>query len=136
MIITNKIKAQVFSQYVVYYANYPTCLALLQIIENLLLDKNTSYRIGLKSLVDITNEDLIEVVKILEPDIKEEEVVEYISQKKDLIDALLNTTDYELSMTPFITFSVYQFLISKGYDIPMRLLGGKTLQKSKLAFYE
>lgn len=32
--------------------------------------------------------------------------------------------------------SVHQYLISKGYDVPMMLLGWKTLEQSGLAIYE
>lgn len=34
------------------------------------------------------------------------------------------------------TFEIYQFLQSKGYDLPHYLLGGKTLHESGLAIYE
>lgn len=34
------------------------------------------------------------------------------------------------------TFEIYQYLISKGYDLPHILLGGKTLKESGLAIYK
>ena len=75
MTISNEIKAKVFGQYLSYYADQPTRLAVLSIIEKLLdgsrsSEKMSSHRIELKPLSAITDEDFKEAVMLLPEDFR------------------------------------------------------------------
>ena len=95
---------------------------------------NNFFVLRLKSLSEITDEDAIEVAKILtsEP--------EHLS-KESLIDIGENlvgsfNTQYTGDYFPCDIIEAYQFLISKGYDLPQYLLNGKTLKEVGLAIYK
>jgi hypothetical protein len=77
-----------------------------------------------KPLDSITDEDTIEVAK-----------VRYSATHHWLI---LGRADIEgfLNDKSQLTPMQYEFLASKGYDLPQYLLGGKTLQEVGLAVYE
>lgn len=80
----------------------------------------------LKPLSLITNEDSNEVSNIFNVD------VNYANR----IIASLKLNEPIQTSTPIQMLSVYQYLISKGYDIPQHVLGGKTLFEYGLAIYE
>lgn len=142
MEITNEIKAKVFAQYFgerITIGNKDTYESLVGIkgINSIYTGVNPMgvdkwYKISacqliLKPLSSITDEDAIEVAKIC-----------YHWQKEKHTSAhgktLINGQSYLASHIDWIY--TYQFLQSKGYDLPNYLLGGKTLHESRLAIYE
>ena len=81
----------------------------------------------LKPLSSITDEDAIEVAKI----------EGFIDGKNYslLLIGLSRIKSLERNQLD-MNWKAYQYLQSKGYDMPNYLLGGKTLQESGLAIYE
>lgn len=75
----------------------------------------------LKPLSSITDEDAIEVQKL---------IGFRANRKFKQFIEMCNAT------SPESAIEIYQFLQSKGYDMPHYLLGGKTLEESGLAVYE
>ncbi len=111
----------------------------------------------LKPLSEITDEDAIEVAKIVlggknwnvtryEKHIHFLDVVEVNGLQSfwavnifflaGTISLNLHRPDEDNAQKCGDTLPAYQYLISKGYDLPNYLLGGKTLQQSGLAIYE
>lgn len=103
----------------------------------------------LKPLSSITNEDAIEVGKILfgkeysEGDVSRNEDSVYVKVLKPNTtinqNVNINFNGEMGNMNGYSLHNVlqaYQYLISKGYDLPHILLDGKTLFKSGLAIYE
>jgi hypothetical protein len=82
---------------------------------------NKFFVLRLKSLSEITNEDAIEVAKISHFDYR-------IEQKEFELSGALFSDWNDIPMA-------YQYLQSKGYDMPQYLLGGKTLKEVGLAVY-
>ncbi len=127
MEIINEIKAKVFAQYFAQNVGYTydkriesiSCTNIA-IIDYLIL----------KPLSAITDEDAIEVAKIV---FSEDKSYWTISQGKACIKQFGKNS-------PFVSFNqgvlCSQFLQSRGYDLPQYLLGGKTLQEAGLAIYE
>lgn len=166
MEITNEIKAKVFGQYLSYFADQPTRFAFLKIIENLLNGVGVKYRIELKPLSTISDEDFIEASKLLPYDFKTDKGFDvfrgeapfriYRGKGSTVASNIVyaNTTgtkifkifvdDAKIMLDDRIappcytnhTLIIYQFLQSKGYDLPNYHLGGKTLEESGLAYYE
>ena len=148
MEITNDIKAKVFAQYLGQKARLTGNVTLSTLRGVLINDhkhwcvwltgktqsseesKGLSYAIEdckliLKPLSEITDEDAIEVCKL--------QWGNHYTENK-LINALLSSVR---SIEPQAYFAnAYQFLQSRGYDLPQYLLGGKTLHECNLAIYE
>lgn len=83
--------------------------------------RNNECKLILKPLSAITDEDAIEVQKI----------IGFMANKKfKQFFEICNAT------SPETAIEIYQFLQSKGYDMPHYLLGGKTLEEVGLAIYE
>jgi hypothetical protein len=79
----------------------------------------------LKPLSAITDEDVIELYKIMVGDDFDERYIETFKKGEGVkIDNIMKNV------------IAYQWLQSKGYDLPQYLLGGKTLQEAGLAVYE
>lgn len=67
--ISNEIKAKIYSQYLPYFIGTPAALAICQVIENYIIaginnKKLQDHRIELKSLSAISDEDAIQLIKI------------------------------------------------------------------------
>lgn len=111
------------------------------------------FQLILKPLSAITDEDALEVAKIVgfeNPEVYSRTEDYVLIQEKGkpvnnksvsiwfdgeiLADGSERTT-YEFSISEGISF-VYQYLQSKGYDLPQYLLGGKTLKEAGLCIYE
>jgi len=74
----------------------------------------------LRHLSVITNEELLEVVKILKPDLEPEEYPSVIEHKDKLIKAF-NDRSFKIAdndLHPLIYLQIYQYLQSQGYAIP------------------
>lgn len=94
----------------------------------------------LKPLSSITMDDAIEVCKIYGHE-KGQVIISPKEDKLTIIEfkiAEYNSEYIWLSLNTNEKWNifVYQYLQSKGYDLPQFLLGGKTLEKSGLAIYE
>lgn len=104
-----------------------------------------SFRIILKPLISITDEEAIEMAKIFGG--VDGEII--LNRPTDLknddihfsVQVYRNVPDFKSYSTPKYWIDgygieAYQWLQSKGYDLPHYLLGGKTLQESGLAIYK
>lgn len=122
--ITNEIKAKVFSGYLPYFIDSHMRLGMLKIIETLLVE-NPKYhnRLILKPLDNLTDEDEIGLANIIGS-----------LRTDEFINALITGGFYALRI--YETLQAVQFLQSKGYDLPQHLLEGKTLHEAGLATYE
>lgn len=92
----------------------------------------------LKPLSAITDEDAIDMVKIICPEAKNVFVSSgIINYDYDFLDINMDG-EHDLKDIGNVCFPpcVYQFLISKGYDLPQYLLNDKTLFESGLCTYE
>lgn len=135
MEITNEIKAKIFAQYLgqkVYRNEFydkhslPSCKVNVACLEN--LENNNSY-LQLKSLTSMHDEDAIEVAKM------QANMSIDLTKEENVIDAINYTKKVTIHYTSF-NWKSYQYLQSKGYDMPHYLLDGKTLQESGLCIYE
>jgi hypothetical protein len=114
--------------------------------------KEKSFQLVLKPLSAITDEDAIGMAKSLFPDINI--WVSNITDGIPIVVALsIDGTIVRLGYNGYIECELgddsneyylcdicillcYQYLQSKGYDLPQYLLGGKTLHESGLCIYE
>lgn len=131
MKITNKIKAQVFGQYLGQVAQWKN-LDYTDKYETETMWDNVTYYIDnnayliLKPLSSISDEDAIELIKLH----GKTENPSYVKQS------------FIEKSQPFIRNWVmnnvmnYQFLQALGYDLPNFFLQGKTLHECNLAIYE
>lgn len=147
--ITHEIKAKSLAPYLfqrVVKMNGDTelqLLTLLKITEWFTL--NNEYKLVLKPLTLITDEDAIEMAELFggvhgkillnRPADLENNDIHFAVQ------VYTNEPKYTTYCTPkYWTdgygVKAYQFLQSKGYDLPTYLLDGKTLKESGLAIYE
>jgi hypothetical protein len=139
MEISNEIKAKVFAPYLgiawVRYNNPFTEGMRAGILTGHDLNRIEHNKeplaiIRLKPLSEITNEDAIEVDKIISPKYSEIKHFHTATRGKVWIRDIFSGNQVSNVV------EVYQFLQSKGYDLPQYLLGGKTLQECGLAIYE
>lgn len=110
----------------------------------------SAFKLILKPLSSITDEDAIEVGKIL---FGKEYSVGEVDRRNDYeVSVKVLKPDTTINQNVYIGFKgglsncngwglqnmlqAYQYLQSKGYDLPQHLLGGKTLQEAELAIYE
>ncbi len=137
MEITNDIKAKVFAQYLGQKYNdgdleepqiFPVEAETFSCFE-LYPNGMNSAKLILKPLSAITDEDAIEVARILGY---------HPTQEKGTIGRRFANSFSEVwhSQKPFDLLCAFQYLQSKGYDLPSYLLGGKTLHEAGLAIYE
>jgi hypothetical protein len=91
------------------------------------------FKLILKPISSLTDEDCIEVITILQGR-KKAEIWFELEGAKAIIGVLANNDSN--NWTFFCSNKIYQYLISKGYDLPQYLLDGKTLHESELAIYE
>lgn len=139
MEITNDIKIKIFAQYL----GQKVRLDALREKPLVGVNKNSlEFDIGfitlpydckliLKSLNSISVDDAIGVAKML----NEKQFPEYCDEKEGrrILEQWLSIRSY---LNAKESIQIYQYLISKGYDMPQYLLGYKTLQESGLAIYE
>lgn len=156
--ITNEIKARVFAQYLGCGVEIKTDKkerAILGVVgfkepERVILrfpDDETpewsyadldEFYLILRPLSEITDEDAIEVAKIIDSDAKDiyasEGTVHWTYEMFD--EEFENCIDF-YSFPPIVApIALFQYLQSRGYDLPHYLLGGKTLKEAGLAIYE
>lgn len=93
------------------------------------------YALVLKPLSSITDEDAIELASIhkWKELWKEDGYMDEEAINRSLIEKGNDMVTTELFKLPI---KGYQFLQSKGYDLPQYLLGGATLKEAGLAIYE
>jgi hypothetical protein len=136
MAITNKIKLIVFGQYLGQVAQWKN-LDYTDKYETEIMWDNIQFFIDnkaylfLKPLSEITDDDAIEVYNI----VKDVELLDK-AKREHILSWFKNKTNGYLVNDWDITLQAFQFLQSKGYDLPQYLLGGKTLQEVGLAIYE
>jgi len=138
MEITNEIKAKVFAQYL----GQKLTLKKEGESENLILDAHRLHygnefnkfgevKLILKPLSKITDEDNVELYRLL--GFKDTKGSNSPELRFEYYGNVINGSE-RISFETATKF--YQFIQSKGYDIPQYLLGGKTLHESGLAIYE
>lgn len=112
-------------------------------------EKIDNCKLILKPLSQITDDDAYEVARILFSKEYKGHNITYSKNSICVTVMIPNTTinhsvnisfDGNLSNTNGYglrnMLEVYQYMQSKGYDLPQHLLGGKTLQEAELATYE
>lgn len=142
MEITNEIKAKVFAQYLGQYFKVGVFSGDLKNI-NIETDLSNTMLV-LKPLSSITDEDAIEATKHFgrAPFIFERvnDSIEVGFFDRGVIsigfNGKISDAGSEITRQGIDYFISYQYLQSKGYDLPQYLLGGKTLKEAGLAIYE
>ena len=127
MEITKEIKAKVFAQYLGQYVNSSKGICVLRDMDFI----DSLDWIQLKPLSVITDEHAKELAELKGNENPLYIIASFRGQpeyKKGPDQRIIN---WFLEQTKF-----YQFLQSKGYDLPNFYLGGKTLQEAGLATYE
>jgi hypothetical protein len=151
MEITDEIKRKVFSQ----YWEQEVAITGIKSDEFGNEDENGSYpldtvnniqlavcdKLLLKPISELSNEDAIEVAVLagmVRPMNRFEFVISrHINYAKHILsDYFEEYRPVEDEITGNVWLLIFQYLQSKGYDIPQYLLGGKTLKECNLAVYE
>ena len=139
MKIKNEIKLKVFGQYLGQVAQWKN-LDYTDKFETETMWDNITYYIDndayliLKPLSAISDEDAVEVANIINvPKLTDTDMEMPKTDRVSIAKGYIN--QFQLSY-PKRALEVYQFLQSKGYDLPQYLLGGKTLKECNLAIYE
>ncbi len=158
MEITSKIKCKIFSQYLgesilIFEPNIDPVSHWLEGIDfdlKQVIAERVNYnpdwiKLILRPLTDITNEEAIEMAELC-GGIKGEILLNRPENLKDKdihfsVQVYTNKPKFSSYSTPkYWTDSygatAYQYLQSKGFDLPHYLLGGKTLEQSGLAIYK
>lgn len=157
MEISNEIKAKVFAQYLaqkfIVHNSKQQFVCRGNTLELIMQDRMPwpTAKLILKRLSDITDKDAFAVgeLEIGIPHLvlsREEknsivvsEIKRYVTQKV-FLSSSWETCGYcnELddSISRCLSVNSYQYLISKGYDLPQYLLDGITLHEAGLAIYE
>lgn len=143
MTVSNEIKAKVFAQYLgqrfVHRVHGPGASGAR--LEAVYLDGilcagfDRQYHVDchvlkLRPLSAITDEDAIEVSKICGYKHDQNKWGRFVAQN------FVQQREDALTHTLVVSASIYQYLQSKGYDLPSWYLGGKTLHEAGLAIYE
>jgi hypothetical protein len=131
MEIDNEIKDKVFALYLgqrIRFINSRNNDWSVLMPSHLYLDNE--FKIILKPLSAITDEDAVEVAQIIMGGF------EALKNGKAFIKQIDKRESMVLNFHPLSTLQAFQFLQSKGYDLPNYLLGGKTLHECNLAIYE
>jgi hypothetical protein len=131
MKITNEVKAKVFAQYL--YQKVLCTGTELVVLDKTWNWSHPSFKLILKPLSAISDEDAIKVVKIVEPmaseiHIAKDEIIFTFPYGDDICSSSIHL-DY-------LPFNIGQLLQSKGYDLPNYHLDCKTLFECGLAIYE
>lgn len=180
MEISNEIKAKVFAQYLGQMCrHFPDSIKDRKLIAVGGIDdkeyyslrlgangghvgtayiENNNWKLILKPLSKISDEDAIEVAKILGFEILNAEYKvhrtgkrvfivekgndEFATEgcklffKNESLDGFIVSNNLPHDFSPDSVCLAFQFLQSRGYDLPQYLLDGKTLFESNLAIYE
>ncbi len=122
--------------------NQPIISPFILFDANFFLNKSKCHLI-LKPIKSITNKHAIEISKMFGC-----VMVDKVKRHKDYILMVDDSYEIQISHMGYIcvrknkqlynmmVLGAYQFLIENGYDLPHRLLGGKTLQEAGLAIYK
>jgi len=146
--LTDEIKEKVFAQYLHHRWKFKSDVEgfekaikhrlSLSDINNILYNpqfKKCDIVLILKPLSLISEDDAFEIGKIIEIDRENYDlsnITAITAIGRQFAKAILI---YDFSRYTPITINIYQFLLSKGYDLPQYLLGNKTLNESGLAIY-
>lgn len=133
MEITNQIKAKIFAQYLFsdYKDHNNQIYELTPSSISRFLSGAINITLLIKPLSLITDKDAVALHGIMYPDSLHFEDYEKISNITEWI--INNNTDVVKFRH---SINGYQYLQSKGYDLPQYLLDGKTLKETGLAIYE
>ncbi len=120
MEISKEIKAKIFAQYLENNASYGKIVSgnYIELLQCGLQRHDAS--LILIPLSSISDEDTEYVARLIETNISEEELKEYLASKQYLVNCLLSTdiNEFELQMNPLTVLKIYQYLQSKGYALP------------------
>lgn len=136
MNITPEIKSIVFHQYHGQYVNSDKGRCRLRDADFV----DSLEWIELKSLSEISDKDMIWVYDTVhnlheQRKLYPEDLAKKTPSLKEMKDMISN--GFAHYKGGYLSDSaVHQYLISKGYDVPLMLLGWKTLEQSGLAIYE
>jgi len=102
--------------------------------------KSNECKLILKNISDITNEYAIEFTKLQQEgigkNIENIKIGFHIDEKNNgCLDCIIEWDGYSHDYWQPVYSPSFQYLQSKGYDLPQYLLGGKTLQECGLAVY-
>ena len=141
MEITHEIKCKVFAQYwgqkIAKFENHPN----IDLVDDVLIDGCyiNRYKLIIKPLLAITDEDAIQVCK-LQQEFKEQTGIKvgfHIDEKNSgCLDCIIEWDGYKHDYFQPVYSQTYQYLQSKGYDLPQYFLEGRTLHEAGLAIYE
>lgn len=139
MEISIEIKAKVFAQYWGQTILQTPGVNGLFEVNGIDLEDSSVFphcKLKLKPLSSITDEDAIEVAKLIfeksySSDKKHDQLVLQKCQAEVFVKTMNDTPN-----TGVEKLFIYQFLQSRGYDLPQHLLNGKTLKEAGLAIYE
>ncbi len=98
----------------------------------------STFKLILKPLSEITDKEVLEVAKLNGYKIDGD----YRKYTIDITRKMLSAIRIDISIghhslqVGHNSIQAYQYLISKGYDLPHFLLGGKTLKQSGIAIYK
>jgi hypothetical protein len=93
----------------------------------------------LRPLSSVSEDELMDCLKIMLGDDWEKDSEKFKQDWRDVLRIELSQGGYgKWVVKPYFKHClfVYQYLQSKGYDVPNQLLGGKTMYESGLAVYE
>lgn len=124
--IKNRIAHQYFGSKYIYKNEFGTFKDIVGGYHTQSHIKNSSFKLCLKPLSSITDEDAHKVGMLCGCSM----LGKAINTGKELCERMM--IERHLCL---ISYSVYQYLQSKGYDLPNYFLENKTLQESGLATY-
>ncbi len=142
MEISNEIKSKMFAQYLgqeVRRDNYTTIqekltVPVLEYISDFIIWDTC--KLILRPLSAITNEDAIEVANIMASPHIAMRLEKDETKIKDCKYWIENGLIATFTNNSYKHFAAYQYLQSRGYDLPQYLLDGKTLFETGMAIYE
>lgn len=130
--ISKETKAKVFAQYLGQITTYQNFCLDPSVLHDVLIGRDI--KLLLTPLSKITDEDAIEVVKIMDPNAKDI----YLSNgtihwEYEFVGEMFESA-IEIGSIPLATpFASCQYLQSRGYDLPNYHLNGQTLIEANLA---
>lgn len=129
--ITQEIRALLFAPFLGQKLEYRKQELNDYLLAQILVGNLTGEKLILRPLSNIADEDAIEVDKIICRDYL------HIKGFHTSVRGRVWINDIFYKQFPVSrSYLVYQYLQSKGYDLPHYLLGGKTFFESELAVYE
>lgn len=140
MEISDEVKAKVFAQYWGQrVAQWKEDIRPDALVVNspVLSTMHDNWFLALKNLTDITDEDAIRVINMLNNNVDEKDVINGLKNKHIISEMFKHDTEYISSpmYTIFAISMVQQYLQSQGYDVPNYYLDGKTCIEAGIAVY-